>query len=427
MKKLAFFVALILSFSMIITSCDGGDSDVVHVTSTTTESPTETTATPPEQTTATEATIPLETTFPYITTMPEPPIEIENVTSSRYGYYQLTADEKSLYDLIYSSIKDFKTRITLPQKTHDDIVSKVCRLLYLEESDFFYIDEFKKSVNKETMMVSEIVMSYKYESTKVNEMNAAVDLRVDEILSKITPKMSTVDTIKLFHDQIITGTMYDITNEYAAMPYGALVAGKSLCEGYARAFAILCNKVGIENLFATGMVNIATNGSKKSEEHMWNMVKIEGIWYNIDLTWDDPNTPENQPFLGYDYICYNYFLFPNSDYGDDMTFHNVLFTLPVAKSMGHNYFVYYGYYAKSHQQAKDILFNTITYAYKNKRRFVNLRYTTPDLYAISTDKLFGEEREIFENTVTPNDFNVNYCLRREPNLNIIQIELIYPE
>ena len=36
------------------------------------------------------------------------------------------------------------------------------------------------------------------------------------------------------------------------------------------------------------MQGTATNSSGKTESHAWNCVKINGIWYEIDSTWDDP-------------------------------------------------------------------------------------------------------------------------------------------
>ena len=61
--------------------------------------------------------------------------------------------------------------------------------------------------------------------------------------------------------------------------YGALVDGKAVCEGYARAFQLLCNKANIDCVLLSGTAD--------SDNHAWNGVKIGGDWYQIDVTWDD--------------------------------------------------------------------------------------------------------------------------------------------
>ena len=61
--------------------------------------------------------------------------------------------------------------------------------------------------------------------------------------------------------------------------YGALVDGKAVCEGYARAFQLLCNKANIDSVLLSGIAD--------SDNHAWNGVKIGGDWYQIDVTWDD--------------------------------------------------------------------------------------------------------------------------------------------
>ncbi len=64
--------------------------------------------------------------------------------------------------------------------------------------------------------------------------------------------------------------------------YGALIDKKAVCEGYARAFQLLCNRLGID---------CVTVGGTANENHAWNCVKISGEWYQIDPTWNDADNP----------------------------------------------------------------------------------------------------------------------------------------
>ena len=59
-----------------------------------------------------------------------------------------------------------------------------------------------------------------------------------------------------------------------------------VCEGYARAFKVLCDRLGIPCVLTEGYAQ--TGLTAKKELHMWNYVKLDGKWYAVDVTWNDP-------------------------------------------------------------------------------------------------------------------------------------------
>ena len=67
--------------------------------------------------------------------------------------------------------------------------------------------------------------------------------------------------------------------------------GKGICGGYTDAMALFLDKMGI------------TNYKIASENHIWNLVYIDGSWKHLDLTWDDPVSTD-----GTDYLQHKYFL-----------------------------------------------------------------------------------------------------------------------
>lgn len=60
--------------------------------------------------------------------------------------------------------------------------------------------------------------------------------------------------------------------------YGALVEGDAVCQGYALAYKLLLDKCGIDSVLVTS----------NEMGHAWNLVKLDGSWYHVDVTWDDP-------------------------------------------------------------------------------------------------------------------------------------------
>ena len=74
------------------------------------------------------------------------------------------------------------------------------------------------------------------------------------------------------------------------MTYSCIVAGSAACEGYAKAAKYLLEKAEIE---CFTLVGDAQNFEGETESHMWNIVNIDGEYYHLDTTWDDPDGSES--------------------------------------------------------------------------------------------------------------------------------------
>jgi len=108
---------------------------------------------------------------------------------------------------------------------------------------------------------------------------------------------NTEEKVSRIHDYIASVVDYDYdaakngsTDYCAHTPLAVFVDNASVgdsvvCEGYAKAFKILCDRYGIENALLSGD---AVNLSGVFEKHMWNAVKMpDEQWYSVDVTWDD--------------------------------------------------------------------------------------------------------------------------------------------
>lgn len=58
-----------------------------------------------------------------------------------------------------------------------------------------------------------------------------------------------------------------------------------VCEGYAKAFKVLCDQLGVPAVCVSCLSDKSLTGSG----HMWNLAQIGGVWYLVDVTWDDSN------------------------------------------------------------------------------------------------------------------------------------------
>ncbi|MBR4108756.1 MAG: hypothetical protein IKK41_00305 [Oscillospiraceae bacterium] len=115
---------------------------------------------------------------------------------------------------------------------------------------------------------------------------------VQDIIDQvIVENMTQWEMALAVHDYLIVNSCYDETLQRNTN-YDLLVNGTAVCSGYAMAYMDIMNRLGIECRFVESQPML----------HAWNLVKIDGSWYHVDVTHDDP-TPD-----GYGYVSHERFL-----------------------------------------------------------------------------------------------------------------------
>ncbi|MDB4868653.1 MAG: transglutaminase [Cohnella sp.] len=95
----------------------------------------------------------------------------------------------------------------------------------------------------------------------------------------IKPGMNAHEKVKAVHDWVLLHVAYD-TSLVQHSAYAALMGGRTVCQGYALLTYRLLNEAGIPNRIVEGTVS--------SGLHAWNLVNLDGQWYHLDTTFDDP-------------------------------------------------------------------------------------------------------------------------------------------
>ena len=112
---------------------------------------------------------------------------------------------------------------------------------------------------------------------------AELDSKVAQLTQDLDGK-SQYEQARLLHDRLAATTDY-VSNDLDQTAYGALVKGKAVCAGYAKAYQLLLQEVGITSWYIRGDGVNLTAGT--TEPHAWNAVLLDGKWYYTDVTWDD--------------------------------------------------------------------------------------------------------------------------------------------
>lgn len=296
-----------------------------------------------------------------------------------YSYYQMSSTQQYIYDKIISAAKKYEQNITfdLSKKITVSDLYFVYQTLFIDQPDIFYLDATIQYLSNSSGYISKMYLEYLITQKEAEMLLSKTDAAAKKIIAKITSSMSEYDIVKLFHDELVKKCNYNETAEHSIDIYGCLVDGQALCQGYARAFVYLCNKMGIQALLISGTAG--------NEPHMWNMVNIDGDWYHIDLTWDDANKSEYPNFVRYDYFCVTD-SFINRIRKVDSQF----YSYPKATADKCNYYVYNGYVANSAEEAEQLLKTAAYNASVNKDSAAQIICSSKDVYDEASERLFNQ-------------------------------------
>jgi hypothetical protein len=163
-----------------------------------------------------------------------------------------------------------------------------------------------------------IAVSYKLNSSEYTQALRRFDAATADALAYASHAENEFEKALFLHDYIVLNTAYDVENlrhiernnfmgdplnPHAHDAYGVLVLGKAVCEGYAVAYHHLLSKVGVESKIITGFSG--------NIPHAWNLVRIDGQWYHVDSTWNDPLT--NNEFDMHGLVSHKHFLLSTAE------------------------------------------------------------------------------------------------------------------
>lgn len=317
-------------------------------------------------------------------------------------YDQLNDTQKLVYSQIFDGIERCSDVINISDDINEDDLEKIYDAI-INTADFELVYPTRKYDFKYDSVFGNIyTISPKYDISldTRSDMISQVDTVADSIIAK-TYGLDEFQTLKYFHDYIILNCTYDADGENCSNAYGVFIDGKAVCEGYARAFKYLCDKVSIPCELVIGNTDI---------EHMWNIVKIDGNWYHMDVTWDDPENKDG------DYISYSYFNLSDEQILVDHTI-NDTYTLPVANSLDMNYFNYYNLCVGSVEELSKMLYNQVYDACLNGNLYVYFKADCVDTYNQIISKLCNDyqlydviESASFDagNVLNMNDISFSY-------------------
>lgn len=213
--------------------------------------------------------------------------------SAKWAYNTLNSSQKKAYKELFNAVSAGKTNVELSDTgiSYDDIDEMFWAFHYDNPQFLGLGNGYSRGCSTMNGTIVSMKLTVDYARTSGEIDRSEFESTAAKVIAKANTLKTDYDKLKYFHDWIINNTRYNKNGPaYIRKADGPIVYGTALCEGYSRAYEYLCQSVGIP------CVCVASSG------HMWNMVKLNGRWYNVDTTFDDPVMSDGSDTLRYDYF-----------------------------------------------------------------------------------------------------------------------------
>lgn len=360
----------------------------------------------------------------------------ENVKTD-YAYDSVTDESvKELYIKLANSIDISRA----PTVTVDSLLDEfqITQALQAYKNDhpetFWLTNESKYYVTDNSTTVE---FEYSMTPSEILTAKEKFENKIDNILHDL-PNGNDFEKEEYINNCIIDNCKYDDaaaeTNEIKGNEndaYGALVDGNAVCEGYSRAFQLLCNKANIDCVMVSGTVD--------NTNHAWNCVKIGGEWYQIDVTWND--TDGEKDYLQNDYfnltdslMLEDHTLSPKYSDVDAQSFQNVEswcnFYVPKCTAEKYSYFNY-KYPTVSDLDNADDVIKALAKSAKNGDKYFSIVVDKNTDFEYMYDEMMNDGY-LYDWLSKANEVNSNspmlaqtcYAVRKD-NLNVLTLKLEY--
>ncbi len=204
------------------------------------------------------------------------------IDRSDIGRYVLLSQKSTgdVSDAIYKALLNVEATCDISSYAVDrNNIGAVYSGIINSSPELFYVTgRLRYTYNKQTNCI--LILTFEYSMTPAEAATAKSEYEdfLDRIISTVPDDMTSEFDIALFvHDYLCVNFEYD-SEQKIADAYGFFKNGKGVCQSYTLAYMAVLRRFDIDVGYAS---SVAMN-------HIWNTVNIDGKWYHVDVTWDDP-------------------------------------------------------------------------------------------------------------------------------------------
>lgn len=210
-----------------------------------------------------------------------PQVEVTATSQGMYAYELLTEEEKQVYNEITTCLENRLEYIQI--STLDEaVLERVYWAVYYDHCEYFWSDGYQYEVYSNWK--DEVVSIRFYPIYNVTEEEQAafqeqIDQAVAQILTAAPVDGTDYDKALFVYRTLIENTDYNLEAEHNQNIISTFLYGETVCRGYAYGAQYLLNELDVPC--------ISVCGTSEGEAHSWNLIRMEGDYYYMDVTWGE--------------------------------------------------------------------------------------------------------------------------------------------
>lgn len=193
-------------------------------------------------------------------------------------YYMLDAKGQHLYRQIYANANVLNGRFAPVENVSVSELKDAFEAVYNDHPELFWVDTAYSCKYKRDGQCAEINLQFNYTADNLTAEKSAFNEKSKAITDEAEKLSNNYEKEKYVHDTLISRVDYVDYAKINQSAYSALVNGRTVCAGYARAFQYMMQQLQIPCYYCTGYAG---------ESHAWNIIALDDGCYNVDATWDD--------------------------------------------------------------------------------------------------------------------------------------------
>ena len=304
---------------------------------------------------------------------------------SRYTWQYMNESERELYRELAETLAQ-KESVSGYIDADEDTIHRIVKYICCDFPEFFWFSgEYTIYTRTIGNKVLNTYIEFNYTVDDIDSAEAVVRSVSDEIIAGIDPSAGDYEKVKYVFDYIINSTDYDTSLSSEQSMYSVLVDGRGVCAGYSKAAQYLLNQLGVECAYISG--------STQGERHAWNLVKVNGEYYYLDVTWGEQSFTNSaggsSPYYGL-FCCTSEELFRTHTLDGDIP-------VPVCQAVAANYYAREGLLFDSYDYSQAL---TVMEDAVSAGRDFTVKYTNTAAYENALRAIIdqGDVSQMFRDT-----------------------------